>query len=76
MRDQDRIFRSMVAHKNSIQKTEKARKEKPTKSDIKETKKIFEDFGVPISADDIPDFNSAYELEKWRTKRITEYLDR
>lgn len=75
MNYQDRIFESIEAQKNSIQRKEKMRKEKPTAADLKETMKILKDFGIKIAVSDIPDFSSAYELEKWRVKMATEYLD-
>lgn len=75
MNYQDRIFESIEAQKNSIQRKEKIRKEKPTAADLKETVKILKDFGIKIAVSDIPDFSSAYELEKWRVKMATEYLD-
>lgn len=75
MNYQDRIFESIEAQKNSIQRKEKMRKEKPTAADLKETMKILKDFGIKIAVSDIPDFSSAYELEKWRVKMATKYLD-
>ena len=45
MNYQDRIFDSIEAQKSSIQHKEKARKEKPTAADLKETVKLFDDFG-------------------------------
>ena len=48
MNYQDRIFESIEAHKEAIRKAEKARKEKPTNADLKETVKIFDDFGIDI----------------------------
>ncbi len=75
MNYQDRIFESIEAHKEAIRKAENARKEKPTNADLKETVKIFDDFGIEMQVSDIPDLPSAYELEKWRVKKITEYLD-
>lgn len=75
MNCQDRIFKSIVAHRNSIQRKEQARKEKPTNSDLWETRKILCDFGIIMEIEDIPDFSSAYELEKWRTKKIMDFLD-
>lgn len=74
MNYQDRIFESIEEQKNSIQHKEKVRKEKPTNADLKETVKILDDFGIHISVSDIPNFSSAYELEKWRVEKITEFL--
>ena len=74
MNYQDRIFDSIEAHKSSIQHKEKARKEKPTAADLKETVKLFDDFGMNVNTSEIPSFSSAYELEKWRVKKIVEFL--
>lgn len=75
MNYQDRIFDSIEAQKSSIQHKEKARKEKPTAADLKETVKLFDDFGINVNMSEIPSFSSAYELEKWRVKKIVEFLD-
>ena len=74
MNYQDRIFDSIEAQKSSIQHKEKARKEKPTEADLKETVKLFDDFGMNVNMSEIPSFSSAYELEKWRVKKIVEFL--
>lgn len=69
MNYQDRIFDSIEAQKSSIQ-----HKEKPTAADLKETVKLFDDFGMNVNMSEIPSFSSAYELEKWRVKKIVEFL--
>lgn len=74
MNYQDRIFDSIEAQKSSIQHKEKARKEKSTAADLKETVKLFDDFGMNVNMSEIPSFSSAYELEKWRVKKIVEFL--
>ena len=74
MNYQDRIFDSIEAQKSSIQHKEKARKEKPTAADLKETVKLFDDFGMNVNMSEIPSFSSAYELEKWRVKKIVKFL--
>lgn len=74
MNYQDRIFDSIEAQKSSIQHKEKARKEKPTAADLKETVKLFDDFGMNVNMSEIPSFSSTYELEKWRVKKIVEFL--
>ena len=71
MNYQDRIFDSIEAQKRH---KEKARKEKPTAADLKETVKLFDDFGMNVNMSEIPSFSSAYELEKWRVKKIVEFL--
>lgn len=68
------LFDSIEAQKSSIQHKEKARKEKPTVADLKETVKLFDDFGMNVNMSEIPSFSSAYELEKWRVKKIVEFL--
>ena len=67
MNYQDRIFDSIEAQKSSIQ-------HKPTAADLKETVKLFDDFGMNVNMSEIPSFSSAYELEKWRVKKIVEFL--
>ena len=74
MNYQDRIFDRIEAQKSSIQAKEKARKERPTAADLKETVKLFDDFGMNVNMSEIPSFSSAYELEKWRVKKIVEFL--
>ena len=74
MNYQDRIFDSIEAQKSSIQHKERVRKEKPTAADLKETVKLFDDFGMNVNMSEIPSFSSAYELEKWRVKKIVEFL--
>ena len=74
MNYQDRIFDSIEAQKSSIQHKEKAKKENPTAADLKETVKLFDDFGMNVNMSEIPSFSSAYELEKWRVKKIVEFL--
>ena len=74
MNYQDRIFDSIEAQTSSIQHKEKERKEKPTAADLKETVKLFDDFGMNVNMSEIPSFSSAYELEKWRVKKIVEFL--
>ena len=56
MNYQDRIFDSIEAQKSSIQHKEKARKEKPTAADLKETVKLFDDFGMNVNMSEIPSF--------------------
>ena len=63
MNYQDRIFDSIEAQKSSIQHKEKARKEKPTAADLKETVKLFDDFGMNVNMYEIQSFSYAYELE-------------
>lgn len=69
MNYQDRIFDSIEAQKSSIQHKEKARKEKPTAADLKETVKLFDDFGMNVNMSEIPSFSSAYELEKMESQK-------
>lgn len=71
---QENILRDIETRK-AIIRSEKMRKEKPTSADLRETLRIFDDFGMRMSINKIPRFSSAYELEKWRVKKIMEFLD-
>lgn len=47
--------------------------ERPTRADYRETKKLFDDFRVPVQR--IPEFETVSALVQWRTKQIRAYLD-
>lgn len=71
-----KIIYDEISHKREhIQRIEDSVKRKPTTKDLKETVKLCKDFGLKISIDEIPDLHSVCALEKWRFKKIYEFLD-
>lgn len=75
MNDQDKILDCIEVEKNNIRRNEDKRKSKPTDVDLIETVQLLEDFGINIKISKIPDFSSMFELERWRLKKIKEYLE-
>lgn len=75
MNDQDKILDCIEVEKNNIRRNEDKRKSKPTDADLIETVQLLEDFGINIKISKIPDFSSMSELERWRLKKIKEYLE-
>lgn len=75
MNDQDKILDCIEVEKNNIRRNEDKRKSKPTDADLMETVQLLKDFGINIKISKIPDFSSMFELERWRLKKIKEYLE-
>lgn len=75
MNEQDKYYENIVQKRDHIQRIENQVKKKPTENDIKETIRLFKDFGFKIDKSEIPDCRSVCELSKWRIKKINEFLD-
>lgn len=75
MIEQENYYENIAEKRNHIQRIEKQVKKKPDESDIKETIRLFKDFGITIDRSKIPDCRSVCELSKWRIKKINEFLD-
>lgn len=75
MMEQEKIYNDIKHQIDHIRRIEESVKRKPTAKDLKETVKLCKDFGLKISIDEIPNLHSVCALEKWRIKRITDFLD-
>ena len=71
----DSDYIRILGKSKHIQYMENARKRKPDKKDYKELQSILRDFGIHISLDDLPEFNSISELEFWKKSKIKEKLN-
>jgi len=75
MLEQESYYENIEGKRNRIQRIENQVRKKPDEKDIKETIRLFKDFGIKISRSEIPDCRSVCALSKWRVKKINEFLD-
>lgn len=73
--EQEKIYDDIRHQIDHIRNIEESIKRKPTPKDLKETVKLCKDFGLRINIHEIPNLHSVCALEKWRIKKITDFLD-
>lgn len=73
--DNEPFYENIEAKKDHIRRIENSVRRKPTDKDLKESVKLLKEFGIKIDVSEIPDLRSVCELEKWRVRKICEYLD-
>jgi hypothetical protein len=75
MNKKEEMYENIEQKKEHIRRIEATIRKKPSSADLRESVKLLKDFGIIIQISDIPDLRSVCELEKWRIKKICEYLD-
>lgn len=70
------LYENLEAEKAKIWRIEREMKSKPKHSDLRDTVSLLKDFGIKIEISDIPDFKSLFDLERWRSTKIKEILEK
>ena len=65
-----------LAQAEHIRKQEKARKNQPSKTEVKQLLHFLHDFGISISIDNVPKFKNVQEMELWKKSKIMDKLNR
>lgn len=65
-----------LAQAEYIRKQEKARKNPPSKTEVKQLLHFLRDFGIYISIEYVPEFRNMQEMELWKKKTILNKLNR
>ena len=55
---------------DNIKRIEDSIKAKPTEKDLKETIRLFKDFGIKMNIEEIPEFCNVAALYRWRVAVI------